>query len=586
MSSTDKAKLIDTIQTLVAKGNWKTAIDEMEKLFDLEPDPIIRVRIGDAHQKLNRIIEAVREYVYAADLYAIKGVIVKALAQYKLALRLDPKNRQAQEKISALHSNKVITEKKAEPVEGGAPKPARSVIPLFAGLTPEEFEDFTKMMVVHTLTPDTPIVKQGDTGKSVYIIATGRVKVHTVLPSGERLDLAMLGPSDFFGEMAFLTGKQRTATVETAEDAVILEVPEDNLRDLIARKPRILQVLQQYSDAREQGTSQKVQSAQKTAEPAGAMVIERNEAPQRTSEPPRQAAAPQAPPAPKTPPVPPSPHAAASPAQKGPSASPSDKPKLIDAIQKFVSKSDWKAVIGEMEKLFAIEPDPIIRVRIGDAYQKLNQKAEAVREYVRAADLYAETGAVVKALAQYKLALRIEPGNKQAQERIEALHSNRIVKENRPEPAEKEAPKEAKKPASSVIPLFAGFSQEEFNAFTKVMNVHPLPAGVSIVEQHDSGKSVYIIASGSVKVFTTLLSGERVDLAVLRSGDFFGEMSFLTGKPRTATVETAEDSVILEVSEEKLREIVSQRPNILDVLRKYSEMRTKGTTEKILESNK
>ena len=49
MSSPDKAKLIDTIQALVAKGSWKAAIDEMEKLFDLEPDPIIRVRIGDAH---------------------------------------------------------------------------------------------------------------------------------------------------------------------------------------------------------------------------------------------------------------------------------------------------------------------------------------------------------------------------------------------------------------------------------------------------------------------------------------------------------------------------------------------------------
>ncbi|OGW38657.1 MAG: hypothetical protein A2010_18395 [Nitrospirae bacterium GWD2_57_9] len=118
------------------------------------------------------------------------------------------------------------------------------------------------------------------------------------------------------------------------------------------------------------------------------------------------------------------------------------------------------------------------------------------------------------------------------------------------------------------------------------MNVHPLPAGLPIVEQHDSGKSVYIIASGSVKVFTTLLSGERVDLAVLGPSDFFGEMSFLTGKPRTATVETAEDSVILEVTEDKLREVVSQRPNVLDVLRKYSEMRSKGTVEKILESNK
>ena len=55
--------------------------------------------------------------MYAADLYALKGVVVKALAQYKLALRLDPKNQEAQIKMASLHSNKTIAEKKAEPVE-------------------------------------------------------------------------------------------------------------------------------------------------------------------------------------------------------------------------------------------------------------------------------------------------------------------------------------------------------------------------------------------------------------------------------------------------------------------------------------
>jgi CRP-like cAMP-binding protein len=260
----------------------------------------------------------------------------------------------------------------------------------------------------------------------------------------------------------------------------------------------------------------------------------------------------------------------------------SEKAQLIETIQNYIGKSNYKAAIPEMEKLFALDPDPIIRVRMGDAYQKLSQKSEAVKEYVRAADLYAQSGAVVKALAQYKLALRIDSSYQPAQERLVGLHSNKTVKEVKAEPVEPQK----QKATSSVIPLFAGFTQEEFNAFTKVMNVHPLPEGATIVEQHDAGKSVYIIANGSVKVFTTLLSGERVDLAVLQSGDFFGEISFLTGKPRTATVETAEDSVILEVTEEKLREIITQRPNILDVLQKYSEMRTKGTTDKILETNK
>ncbi len=573
--ATEKAQLIDSIQKNVGKADWKAAIGDMEKLFDLEPDPIIRVRIGDAFQKMSQLMDAVREYTYAADLYAFKGVIVKALAQYKLALRLDPSNKQAQDKMSALHSNKTIVEKKAEPVEEGAQKPARSVIPLFAGFTPEEFDDFTKMMNVHTLQPGHIIVKQGDSGKSVYIIANGTVKVHAVTPAGERLNLAVLRSGDFFGEMSFLTGKPRTATVEAAEDAVILELTEDQLRDLINRRPRMLQVLQQFSDAREKGTSEKLQSAQKTAEaPSAGMVIERNETPQAAPPSPAPAAA--APKAASEPPAPPQ-----APVAPKPAVQP-DKVKLIDSIQKFVSKADWKSVITEMEKLFTIGPDPIIRVRIGDALQKLNQKAEAAKEYLRAADMYADTGAVVKALAQYKLALRIDPANKQAQDRIEALHSNRTVKESKPEPVEQGA----QKPASSVIPLFAGLSQEEFNAFTRVMNVHPLPSGLPVIEQHDSGKSVYIVASGSVKVYTKLLSGEQVDLATLWPGDFFGEMSFLTGKTRTATVETAEDSVILEVTENQLKDVISQRPHVLDVLREYSELRSRGTVEKIQESSK
>jgi|GEM_PF-930819 len=566
--STDKANLTDSIQKYISKSNWKAAIAEMDKLFILEPDPMVRVRMGDAYQKLNQIPDAVKEYINAADLFAIKGVIVRALALYKLALRLDPQSALAGEKMASLYSNKAMTEKKAEQGEGNQ-KPVRSVIPLFAGLSQDEFDDFTKMMAVHILHRGQPIVKQGDTGKSVYVIANGSVKVWTVTPTGERLDLAILRANEFFGEMSFLTGNPRTATVEIDEDAVILEVTEDKLRELVTRRPRVLSVLEQYSASRGKGTSEKIQSVQKPVEVAVAPPAHMNEP---------AAAVEQPQPLPTPPPI-----AEKAPPQKKPVTS--DKAKLIDSIQKLVGKADWKSVITEMEKLFAIEPDPIIRVRIGDAYQKLNNKAEAVKEYVRAADLYAEAGGVVKALAQYKLALRLDPVNKQAHDRIEALHSNKAVKDIKAEPAQQGDTK-AQKPASSVMPLFAGFSQEEFNAFTKVMNVHPLPAGVPIVEQNDTGKSVYIIASGSVKIFMNLLSGERVDLAKLGPNDFFGEISFLTGKLRTATVETAEDSVILEVTENKLQEITAQHPHLRDVLQKYSDMRSKGTVAKILESEK
>jgi hypothetical protein len=72
---------------------------------------------------------------------------------------------------------------------------------------------------------------------------------------------------------------------------------------------------------------------------------------------------------------------------------------IAENVQEDISKADWKASITEMEKLFAIHQDPLIRVRIGDVGQKLNRKDEAIREYLLAADLFAKRGFVVKALA-------------------------------------------------------------------------------------------------------------------------------------------------------------------------------------------
>lgn len=168
--ASEKAAISEKVQKFISKSDWKSAIAEMEKLFAIDQDPIIRVRIGDAHQKLNQKADAVKEYVRAADLYAEKGFVVKALAQYKLALRHDPANKQAQAQMELLHSNKTVSELKIEPIEEGAVVSTRSVIPLFSDFTQEEFNEFTKRMIIHTLPPGKPIIKEGDTGSSVFIL--------------------------------------------------------------------------------------------------------------------------------------------------------------------------------------------------------------------------------------------------------------------------------------------------------------------------------------------------------------------------------------------------------------------------------
>jgi CRP-like cAMP-binding protein len=62
-------------------------------------------------------------------------------------------------------------------------------------------------------------------------------------------------------------------------------------------------------------------------------------------------------------------------------------------------------------------------------------------------------------------------------------------------------------------------------------------------------------------------------------------MSFLTGKPRSATVEALEDTNILEIDEGNLRDLITRRPHVGEVLQTYYETRTKGTIDKIQETN-
>ncbi len=255
--ASEKAQISENVQKYINKSDWKNAISEMEKLFAIDHDPQVKVRMGDVRQKMNQKPQAVQEYMKAAEIFADKGFVVKALAMYKLVLRIDPSHTKALDLMAGLHSNKSVTELKLEPVEIGEEAPTSSVIPLFADLTQEEFNDFTKRMVFHTEPAGKAIVTEGEGGASVFVVTRGTVRVKTT-KDGKDVELAVLQPSDFFGEIAFLTGKPRTATVETIEECDILEVHEDQLTDLIKNKPRIREVMQNYYNQRVASTLEKL----------------------------------------------------------------------------------------------------------------------------------------------------------------------------------------------------------------------------------------------------------------------------------------------------------------------------------------
>lgn len=79
----------------------------------------------------------------------------------------------------------------------------------------------------------TTVFRQGDPGGSVYVIRAGKVRVLKETAGRQRM-VTTLGPGDFFGEMAVVTGRPRSATVEVVEDAELLKVPADKLQEMVA----------------------------------------------------------------------------------------------------------------------------------------------------------------------------------------------------------------------------------------------------------------------------------------------------------------------------------------------------------------
>ena len=83
------------------------------------------------------------------------------------------------------------------------------------------------------LSGGTTVFRQGDPGGSMYVIRAGKVRVLKESHGRQRI-VTTLGPGDFFGEMAVVTGQPRSATAEVVEEAELLRVPADKLQEMVA----------------------------------------------------------------------------------------------------------------------------------------------------------------------------------------------------------------------------------------------------------------------------------------------------------------------------------------------------------------
>jgi CRP-like cAMP-binding protein len=126
------------------------------------------------------------------------------------------------------------------------------------------------------------------------------------------------------------------------------------------------------------------------------------------------------------------------------------------------------------------------------------------------------------------------------------------------------------------VDILSPLSKSELKKLVATVGVEVYATGEFPVRQGQAGDTFYIIKKGRVEVIVEKASGESARVAVLGPGDFFGEMSLLTGEARTASIRVKEDAELVVIDKESFSSILAYNPSIAESLSKILSERQAG----------
>jgi small-conductance mechanosensitive channel/CRP-like cAMP-binding protein len=119
-------------------------------------------------------------------------------------------------------------------------------------------------------------------------------------------------------------------------------------------------------------------------------------------------------------------------------------------------------------------------------------------------------------------------------------------------------PVEARLSLLGAVDLLSVLRAEEKEHLAKAMVPRFFGSGERIIEEGAAGQTFYVVASGTVSVTTR----RGVEVTRLARGQYFGEMSLLTGEPRSATVVAVEDAVLFELDRPGFGKLFAGHPGL------------------------
>jgi len=133
-------------------------------------------------------------------------------------------------------------------------------VPIFTELTDSDLTKIASKMVPRVYEKGQMILLEESMGETFFIITKGAVKVTRLSADGREVILAILGESDFFGEMSLLDGEGRSANIVANEDAKVLTLSRNDFLDCLESYPKIAIALLEELATRLRKSDQQIES--------------------------------------------------------------------------------------------------------------------------------------------------------------------------------------------------------------------------------------------------------------------------------------------------------------------------------------
>lgn len=129
------------------------------------------------------------------------------------------------------------------------------------------------------------------------------------------------------------------------------------------------------------------------------------------------------------------------------------------------------------------------------------------------------------------------------------------------------------------VSLFSQLGDDALSGLVGHLHRRTFRKGTIVFHKDQAGDALCIVESGRVRIFLPTPRGEELTVDVAGPGDVFGELALLDGRPRSASAEAQEDTVIFTIGREEFQAYLAQTPQLAAALVELLSSRLRHVTE-------